>query len=107
MLMDLPGLSRLDDDSDARSLGLSDQVVMHGAGCQQGADGDAVLTNLPVGKDDQTDSVIDRPFRFVANTVQRGDQSFATVGLGPRDVNRPSRPAAMFDVFQRRQLLRS
>ena len=48
VVMHLPGLAGLDDDADAGALMLGDQMVMHRAHGQQGADGRRLGVHGPV-----------------------------------------------------------
>ncbi len=59
-VMDLAGVSGLDDKADRGALAVADQVMMHAGGGEQRRDRDAVRADLAIGQDDDVEAVLHR-----------------------------------------------
>ena len=91
-----------DDDADARARMRAHEVMVHCAGRDQRADRHAVGGDRAVGQHDQAHAVGDRLARFVADAIERFEQSGFAGTARERDVDRARLPAAVVDSLQRR-----
>ena len=87
MMMHLAGFARLDDDADASSLGLANQVMMHGAGRQQRTERHAIAADIAVGQDHERIAAVDRLLGLGTDAVERRDHPGLAVAARPGDID--------------------
>jgi hypothetical protein len=104
VVMHLAGFPRFENDAQAGTLGLADEVVVNCPASEQGAEGHSIGADVAVGKDDQRETVFNRLLHLGGNPVNGLLQAGFAVAPRPGNVNRPGLPAAMVDVLEGRQL---
>ena len=75
MVVHFAGFARFQDDADAGTFSLLDQVLMNSARCEQSADGDALCRNGAVGENHERIAFVHRGFGLGSDAVQRRDHA--------------------------------
>ena len=101
----LPGLAGLHHDADARALVAAHEMVVHGAGREQGTDGHPVRTHTAVGEHDDARALGDGGTGLVADAVEGLAEPVGPVALREGRVDDARAPAPVVQVLQRRELL--
>ena len=105
VVMDLTGFPCLEDDANLRPFGRPDQVMVHRAAGEQGADLHAIRADGAVGKNQQRVARGDGGVRLVADSIERGDEAGRSFRARPGDIDHGGGPTAMIELLQGRELL--
>ena len=105
MMMNLACFARFQDDADLCSLGCTHQMMVDSTTRQETTQSDSVFRNGSITQDDHREFVIDCLLCFLANSIDRFEQSSLSSRTIKRNVDRLRFPTTSGHVLDRYQLI--